>query len=112
MQPDDPARADILRVGVGLLIMASLFQLVDGTQAIALGLLRGMQDTRGPMVIAAISYWIIGVPCSYLLGFTLGLEGIGIWAGLGIGLGAASILLNLRFWRVAPKGADDGAQTA
>jgi MATE family multidrug resistance protein len=103
MQRDEPARADILAVGVGLLVMAGLFQLVDGAQAIALGLLRGMQDTRVPMLIAAFSYWVIGVPCSYVLGFVLGLEGIGVWAGLGIGLGAAALLLNLRFWRVRLK---------
>ncbi|WP_299024128.1 MATE family efflux transporter [uncultured Sulfitobacter sp.] len=96
---DDPARAQILQIGVGILFMAGLFQLVDGTQAIALGVLRGVQDTRRPMVYAAISYWGIGVPISYLLGFTFGLEGVGVWAGLGIGLGVAAVLLNVRFWR-------------
>jgi len=96
---DDPARDQLLQIGVGILFMAGLFQLVDGTQAIALGVLRGVQDTRVPMIYAAISYWGIGVPTSYLLGFTLGLDGIGVWAGLGIGLGVAAILLNLRFWR-------------
>ncbi len=96
---DDPARVEILQIGVGILFMAGLFQLVDGTQAVALGVLRGVQDTRLPMVYAAISYWGIGMPCSYLLGFTYGLDGIGVWAGLGIGLAVAAILLNLRFWR-------------
>lgn len=96
---DDPARVEILEIGVGILFMAGLFQLVDGTQAIALGVLRGVQDTRRPMVYAAISYWGIGMPCSYLLGFTYGLDGVGVWAGLGIGLAVAAILLNLRFWR-------------
>ncbi|UWR25410.1 MATE family efflux transporter [Sulfitobacter sp. S223] len=102
--PDDPAREQILQIGVGILFMAGLFQLVDGTQAIALGVLRGVQDTRMPMIYAAISYWAIGVPTSYLLGFTLGLEGIGVWAGLGIGLGVAAILLNVRFWRTVLPG--------
>ena len=55
------------------------------------------------MVLAAISYWAIGIPCSYLLGFTLGFGGIGIWAGLVIGLGVAAILLNARFWGVTIK---------
>ncbi|WP_441351117.1 MATE family efflux transporter [Sulfitobacter sp. SK012] len=98
MQRDDPARDQILAVGVGLLAMAALFQLVDGAQVIALGLLRGVQDTQVPMFLAAISYWVIGIPCSYFLGFTLGLDGIGVWAGLVIGLGVAAILLNARFW--------------
>ena len=96
---DEPAKVQILQIGVGILFMAGLFQLVDGTQVVALGVLRGVQDTRMPMIYAAISYWGIGVPMSYLLGFTFGLEGIGVWGGLGIGLGVAAIFLNLRFWR-------------
>jgi MATE family multidrug resistance protein len=55
MQEGEPARADILAIGVGLLVMAALFQLVDGTQAVALGLLRGVQDTAVPMWMAAFS---------------------------------------------------------
>ncbi|MFK7837959.1 MAG: MATE family efflux transporter [Sulfitobacter sp.] len=101
LQEGEPARQEILAVGAGLLIMAALFQLVDGAQAIALGLLRGMQDTAVPMWMAAFSYWGVGVPCSYLLGFVLGWEGIGVWAGLVIGLGVAAVLLNLRFWGVS-----------
>jgi len=101
---DEPAKVEILRIGVGILFMAGLFQLVDGTQAVALGVLRGVQDTRVPMIFATVSYWGIGVPVSYLLGFTFGLEGIGVWAGLGIGLGVSAVLLNLRFWgRVLPR---------
>ena len=95
----EAARAEILTIGVGLLFMAGLFQLADGTQAIALGILRGVQDTRLPMVYAAFSYWVVGVPTAYVLCFTLGLGGIGIWGGLAIGLGVAAILLNWRFWR-------------
>jgi len=101
MQQDEPARDEILAIGVGLLAMAALFQLVDGAQAIALGLLRGMQDTAIPMWMAAFSYWGVGMPCSYLLGFVLGWGGIGVWAGLVIGLGVAAVLLNLRFWAVS-----------
>ena len=99
MQENEPARADILAVGIGLLVMAALFQLVDGAQVIALGLLRGVQDTQVPMIMAAVSYWLVGMPCSYLLGFTLGYGALGIWAGLVAGLGVAAVLLNLRFWR-------------
>ncbi|MEE4187780.1 MAG: MATE family efflux transporter, partial [Roseobacter sp.] len=69
LEQDDPRRAQILSLGVGLLAMAALFQLVDGAQVIALGLLRGVQDTRAPMIYAALSYWAIGIPCSYLFGF-------------------------------------------
>jgi MATE family multidrug resistance protein len=96
---DDPARIEIVHIGVGVLFMAGVFQLVDGIQAIGLGVLRGVHDTRIPMVYAAFSYWAIGVPLSYILGFVFGLDGVGVWAGMGIGLGVAALLLNLRFWR-------------
>lgn len=99
MQEDEPARLEILAIGTGLLVMAALFQLVDGAQVVALGLLRGVQDTQVPMIMAAISYWLVGMPCSYLLGFTLGYGAMGIWAGLVAGLGVAGVLLNLRFWK-------------
>lgn len=95
----DPDRAAIIEVGVVLLAVAALFQFFDGAQVMALGLLRGVQDTRGPMIIATISYWGIGVTTSYVLGFTLGMDGPGIWLGLVIGLAVASVLLMVRFWR-------------
>jgi MATE family multidrug resistance protein len=80
--------------------MAALFQLVDGAQVVALGLLRGVQDARVPMILAAVSYWGIGMPCSYVLGFVLGWEGVGVWLGLVVGLSAAGGALMWRFWRV------------
>jgi len=103
MQKDEPARLEILAIGVGLLTMAALFQLVDGAQAIALGLLRGVQDTAIPMWMAGFSYWVVGIPCSYLMGFVMGWGGVGVWAGLVTGLGFAAVLLNARFWGVTLK---------
>ncbi|NHQ75970.1 MATE family efflux transporter [Roseovarius gahaiensis] len=96
--PDDPDRRAVIAIGTGLLAAAALFQLVDAGQVMALGLLRGVQDTRVPMIMAAISYWGIGVPASYVLGFPLGLEGVGIWLGLAIGLAAAAVVMLARFW--------------
>ncbi|MDA5556130.1 MATE family efflux transporter [Shimia sp. MMG029] len=96
---DETERDAILAIGVSLLYVAALFQVVDGAQVMALGLLRGVQDTRGPMVIAAISYWLLGVSCAYVLGFKLELGGVGIWLGLVLGLTAAAIMLMYRFWR-------------
>lgn len=101
MQAGDPARPQILAIGTGLLAVAALFQLVDGAQVIALGLLRGVQDTAAPMLIAALAYWAVGIPASYLLGFPAGLGGIGIWLGLVLGLAVAGVLLMLRFWGVS-----------
>ena len=97
VDPDDPDRPEILRIGVGLLVVAALFQMVDGLQVIALGLLRGLQDMRLPMLIAALTYWGLGLPTGYVLGFSLGWDGIGIWLGLVAGLAAAAVALLLRF---------------
>ena len=99
LDPGDPDRPQILLIGAGLLAAAALFQLVDGAQVIALGLLRGVQDTGGPMVIAALAYWGVGIPASYALGFPLGFGGVGIWLGLACGLAVAGVLLMARFWR-------------
>ena len=79
--------------------MAALFQLADAAQVMALGFLRGVQDTRVPMIIASVSYWLIGIPVSYLLAFRLGLGGVGLWLGLVVGLAVAAIFLMVRFWR-------------
>lgn len=98
MEEDDPQRAQILMIGTGLLAMAALFQLVDGAQVIALGLLRGLQDAKIPMLMAALSYWVVGLPSSYYFGFVRGMDGIGVWLGLVLGLACAAVLLMARFW--------------
>jgi len=72
-------------------------------QVMALGLLSGIRDTKVPMWAAAVSYWVIGIPSSYVLGFTLGYGGVGLWFGLCIGLAAASATLMWRFWHRAPR---------
>ena len=95
----DPDYDAILQVGVTLMYMAALFQFVDGAQAQALGLLRGVQDTRWPMIIAAFSYWGVGLCVGYGLGFVAGFGGIGVWLGLVAGLATAALLLMWRFWR-------------
>ena len=93
MEDANPERQAIIGIGVGLLAIAALFQLVDSAQAMALGLLRGVQDTRVPLLIAVLSYWAVGIPSSYLLGFVFGLGGVGIWLGLVVGLACAGLLL-------------------
>lgn len=98
METDDPQRGQILTIGTGLLAMAALFQLVDGAQVIALGLLRGLQDAKIPMVMAALSYWVVGIPASYYFGFVRHMDGIGVWLGLVLGLAFAAVLLMTRFW--------------
>lgn len=98
-----PEAAQILRIGATLLALAAMFQLLDGAQVMALGLLRGVQDTRVPMWLAAFSYWVVGIPCSYLLAFKAGFGSAGLWSGLVIGLAFASALLMARFWLRVPR---------
>ena len=95
-----PESAAILSYGTALVMLAALFQLADGMQVMALGLLRGVQDTRVPMWLAAVSYWLIGIPCSYVLAFPLGYGGQGLWLGLVVGLFCAAASLMWRFWRL------------
>lgn len=103
LDPSEPAAPEILRVGTVLLALAALFQLGDAMQVMALGFLRAIRDTQVPMWAAAASYWVVGLPCSYVLGFKLGLGSVGIWLGLVMGLACASVSLMVRFWRKAPR---------
>lgn len=94
-----PEAPQIMAFGVQLLAVAGLFQMFDSTQVMAMGLLRGVHDTRVPMWVAGASYWLVGVPASYLLAFPLGLGGEGLWLGLMTGLICAAAILISRFWR-------------
>ncbi len=94
-----PDAAEILAIAVPLVAIAAAFQFVDAMQAIGAGLLRGLKDTRVPMLMAVVSYWGIGLPTAYVFGIVLGFGGPGIWWGLALGLGVAAVLLNWRFFR-------------
>lgn len=98
IDPAEPLRAELIGVGATLMLLAALFQFADAGQVVALSLLRGVQDTRVPMALAAVSYWVIGVPASYVLAFPLGLGAVGLWFGLTLGLAAAAGSLMTRFW--------------
>jgi len=100
IDPDDPARPAVIAAGTTLLYVAALFQLADAGQVQALGLLRGMHDTKVPMVMAAISYWVVGVPSSYVIGFVLGYGAAGVWMGLVFGLSLAWVSMG---WRLVTK---------
>jgi len=102
VDPADPLRDQVIEIGRVLLLAGALFQLADAGQVVALGLLRGVRDTRVPMVMAGISYWVIGMPVSYQLGFGLGWGGVGVWLGLAFGLGFAAVTMMRRFWRHLP----------
>ena len=97
---EDPANAATARIAVGLLAIAAVFQLGDGVQTIALGSLRGLRDTRVPMLLAAIGYWAIGLPVGSALAFGAGLGAAGLWWGLAAGLSCVASLMTWRFaWR-------------
>ena len=100
-----PDSAAVLASATVLLAFAAAFQLFDCLQAVAAGLLRGLKDTRTPLLIAVFSYWVVGMPAAWLLGFPAGLGGAGVWLGLALGLSAAAVLLTIRFFRLAqPRG--------
>lgn len=101
---EEPNADEILHLGVGLLAVAAIFQLADTLQVMSVALLRGLKDTRRPMWIAIASYWGLGVPSAYILGFTLELGGQGVWGGLAVGLTAAAALLAWRFVKREPLG--------
>ncbi|MDX5321469.1 MAG: MATE family efflux transporter [Bacteroidota bacterium] len=84
-----------------LLLIAALFQLSDGIQAIGLGILRGIADVKWPMAITLFAYWVIGLPIGYYLGFNTALSVEGIWIGLLIGLSVSAALLYWRFNRLS-----------
>jgi multidrug resistance protein, MATE family len=91
---EDP---EVIKQAAVLLIVAGLFQLSDGVQVIGLGALRGMSDVKTPTIITLIAYWAIGLPLGYVLGFTFGLDALGVWYGLLAGLTIAAVLLFIRF---------------
>lgn len=96
----DPAAAQnaaMVAYALTFLKVAAAFQLFDGVQAVAAGALRGLQDTRIPMWIAAFSYWVPGIGTALVLGFATPLQGVGVWLGLAAGLAVAAVLL-LRRW--------------
>ncbi len=94
-----PGNLDVAAVAVVFLGVAAVFQLVDGVQVIAAGVLRGLKDTRVPMIIAVIGYWPLGFAVGALLGLATPLGGTGVWIGLALGLAFVAIVATHRFHR-------------
>lgn len=89
----------VAATAVLLLKVAAAFQFSDGLQAVANGILRGLKDTRVPMLLCALAYWGLGMPLGYGLAFAAGWGILGLWFGLAVGLSAAAVLLGTRVWR-------------
>jgi MATE family multidrug resistance protein len=89
----------IIDIGVGLLAIAAAFQLFDGTQAVATGALRGISETRMPMIVNVIGHWFLGLPVGYALCFRFGWGVRGLWIGLSIGLVVTALVLTFVWWK-------------
>jgi MATE family multidrug resistance protein len=88
--------AAVVAVAATLVRLAGVFQVFDGLQVVAGGILRGMGQTRVPMVVNALGYWLLGLPVSWLLGFRAGWGPVGLWWGLVVGLAVVATVLLTR----------------
>ena len=102
--PNDVEASSTIALAATLLAFGSTFFVADGVQTIAAGALRGLNDTRVPLLFAAVSFWAIGFATSYTLAFTAGLQAIGIWSGFTVGLAVYAALLVWRFNALTRRG--------
>ena len=94
---DVPANAVVIGLAVSFLRVAAAFQLVDGAQVIGAGMLRGLHDTRWPLLFALFGYWVVGLGIGAWLAFAEDWKGVGIWVGLASGLAAVAVLMLARW---------------
>lgn len=90
--------AQVQQMAIQLLFMAAIFQISDGLQVSGFGALRGLKDTRIPMFVNLIAYWLIGLPLGYWMGIINNVGPAGLWIGLIAGLTVAAVLHNIRFY--------------
>jgi multidrug resistance protein, MATE family len=95
------ADPDVVRTGVALLFVAAVFQLFDGLQGVTTGVLRGLADTRTPMIWNLVGHWLFGLPLGYVLCFPAGLGVVGLWWGLSAGLMVCGLALLIVWIRAA-----------
>ncbi len=99
LAPTD-SNAPVIALAASFLGVAAAFQIFDGAQVVGAGMLRGLQDTRWPMIFAIFGYWVIGIGAGSVLAFKLQMEGVGVWMGLAAGLAAVSVMMLWRWtWR-------------
>ena len=96
---DNVANANVIALGVSFLAVAAIFQVVDGAQVVGAGILRGLHDTRVPMIFTFVGYWGIGLGVGLWLAFRAGWGGVGIWTGLALGLAIVAVLMLGRWSR-------------
>ena len=93
MMTNDP---DVIAIAATLIPIAGIFQIFDGGQAVGAGVLRGIGDTRAPLIAMLSGYWLLGLPISVWLGFRTGLRGVGLWYGFVVSLAVVAVFLLLR----------------
>ncbi|HXV86892.1 MAG TPA: MATE family efflux transporter [Gemmatimonadales bacterium] len=93
------SQAPVAALAAALIPIAGVFQVFDGTQVVSIGILRGVADTRTPMLVNILGYWVIALPLSAALGFTAGLGPRGLWWGLTVGLVLVALVLVVRVRR-------------
>jgi MATE family multidrug resistance protein len=85
--------AEVVLLAAMLIPIAGVFQVFDGIQAVAAGVLRGIGDTHAPAIINVVGFWLIGLPVSWVLAFRLGGGAVGLWWGIVVGLAAVALIL-------------------
>lgn len=101
---DASPTSETVMLAATLLVLGVTFFITDGAQTVAAGALRGLNDTRVPLIIAGFSFWVIGFAGSWYLGFPAGLGAIGVWIGLSLGTGVFAVLLLWRFHALTRSG--------
>jgi MATE family multidrug resistance protein len=91
---------EVLALAAALIPIAGFFQIFDGFQAVSAGILRGVGDTRVPMLVAVLGFWVVGMPVSLYLGYPAGFGPVGLWWGFVAGLGAVALFLLGRVGRL------------
>lgn len=91
---------EVINQAAQLLLVAAAFQVVDGIQAVGVGLLRGMEDVKRPTLYVMLAYWVLALPLGGLLAFTFKIGVLGLWIALALGLAASAGLLSYRFFRL------------
>ena len=95
--PIDAETTQVFNLAVSFLMVAAIFQIVDGAQVVGAGMLRGLHDTKVPMYFAAFGYWVVGIGVGGWLAFRGGWDGVGVWTGLATGLAVVSVLMLVRW---------------
>jgi multidrug resistance protein, MATE family len=96
LDPNVAENTEVLQLAIQFLMVAAVFQIVDGAQVVGTGMLRGLQDTTWPMLFAAFGYWVIGIGLGAWLAFKADWDGVGVWTGLAVGLAIVAVLI---LWR-------------